>query len=300
MAIVKSGGARRKFKARMDIEEMNAKATAYGRPIGKMDYLMYVGVPGLLLCIIVTLLYFSVFWSILAFIVGMIYGFKNYMPHAIERKYLLAGMNARGHYLTVTTQLATNDEKSMLMVLDESVDRVEKGTELHKEIVELVANIGTNIEPANVRKQFASLRYRYRYDSIFCQYLEQLETGLLNGNNNIDTLQEIEQYHSNLRAKTHDFLKKKDANLSNYKLIGMFILALVAGCAFLLGFDKFRAGFSRTPVGLIFGLPFLALEVKTYLSFYRDYWDDDIMSIRTSNKKDKNDKRGKKGKKGKK
>ena len=114
------------------------------------------------------------------------------------------------------------------------------------------------------------------------KYLEQLETGVLNGNNNIDTLQEIERYHTDLRSRTHAFIKEKDVSKKNYAFIGMWVVGLQAGCAFLLGFKAFQAGFSQSPVGLIFGLPFLLIETWVFVSFFRDYWDDDIMSVKKS------------------
>ncbi len=282
MAGLKKGPARRKFSAKMDIQELNAFATAYGNPLGTREYVMFVGGPAAILTVVVTLLYFNFIASIIAFIVGAIYGFKNYLPHQVKRNYLIAGLNARGRYMTVTTQLATNDTKSMMMVLRESVDRIDPGTELHHEMTELVANIGTNIQTSNVRRQFAGLRSKYRHDSIFTQYLEQLETGVLNGNNNIDTLQEIERYHTDLRARTHEFIKEKDGSKKNYAFIGMWVIGLQAGCAFLLGLKAFQAGFSQSPVGLIFGLPFLLIETWVFVSFFRDYWDDDIMSVKKS------------------
>lgn len=268
-----------KRKKRYDINELNAYATAYGGPIGRKDYLMYVGLPAVVAAGFTFILYYSIIVSIVAFVVGVLYGLWFMLPNMTRRKYFLASLYERGRYVRLLTQIATNKDKSMLTVLYEATERLNKNGELYKEMMDLVANIGTDITQENVQFQFKIIRDKYVIDPTFCQFLEQVETGLLNGNNNVDTLQEIEFYHSENRRNLENFIKIKDSHIGGYKSIVGLVIFLTVIASYSIGIQDYIAGFSRTWVGAVFGGIFLGGNVFFFMQIMKFYFDDDVTSM---------------------
>lgn len=268
-----------KRKKRFDIEELNAYSTAYGSPIGTKEYLSHVVMPGLIFGFFATILYYNVVVTLIIAGVGVLYGLWALLPNVTRRKYDLASLRERGRYMTLLAQIATNPSKSMYRILFQATERLDKKGELYNELVVMAASIGSDIAPDNVRYQFKKLRDKYHHDPTFCQFMEQVETGLLNGNNNADILQEIEANHANNRNNIDDFIKVKDSHYSGYRFIVGLVVALTIIASVTLGLGKFIEGFSRTWVGLVFGIPFLGANMYYYVNIMKIYFDDDIMSI---------------------
>lgn len=275
----KRGKLKTARKKKFDINELNALSTAYGEPIGRKEYLMYVAVPALVAGAFVTILFYNVIVTIIAVVLGALYGLWHMLPNITARKYYLASLHERGRYITLLTQIATNKEKSMLRVLHEATERLNKDGELYKEMISLTSNIGTDITPENVQIQFRLLRDKYKVDPTFNQFLEQVETGLLNGNNNVDTLQEIEGYHTQMRKNMNNFIKIKDSHIGGYKTILGLVVFLTVVASYSIGINDFIEGFSRTWVGWSFGGVFLLANVFFFMQIMKFYFDDDVTSM---------------------
>lgn len=268
-----------KRKKRFDIEELNAYATAYGAPIGTKEYVTHVAMPGLIFGFFATIIYYNVLVTVGVVIIGILYGLWVLLPNVTRRKYDLASLSERGRYMTLLAQIATNPNKSMYRILFQATERLDPNGELYNELVVMAASIGSDIAPDNVRYQFKKLRDKYQYDPTFCQFMEQVETGLLNGNNNADILQEIEANHAMNRVNKDTFIKAKDSHFGGYRFIVGLVVFLTIMASVTLGLGKFIEGFSRTWVGLAFGIPFLGANMYYYVNIMKIYFDDDIMSI---------------------
>lgn len=197
---------------------MNALSTAYGEEVGKKEYIADVFMPGLTLALL-GLITLEWWVPILLFIVGAVYGYKKILPQDVQRSYWLASIAERGRYMNVAAQIATNPEKSMLMVLRESTDRLNHDGELYKELTSLTARLNLmDVSPESVRPEFQKLIKKYSDDVNFALFLEQIETGVINGNGQVSTLVEIERYHRETRDVTEAFMKDKDMRKNDLKV----------------------------------------------------------------------------------
>lgn len=263
----------------MTIQDLNAYATAYGRPIGRKEYLSNMVAPGFILAVL-GMLTMKWYVSFALFIVGYIYGRRVLLPNAIHRSYYLASMNERGRYMNVTSQIASNEDKSMIQVLRDSANRLNQEGELYQELTRLNSLIGmTDINPVSIRPLFQKLITKYKDDINFSLFLEQLETGLLNGNNQASTLVEIERHHTETRVATETFLKMKSQRLNDLKMSVAASWLIVGVFIMTIGISEYTRLMDKYIIGQICNGLFILANLLMFNRFNRFYWDDDITSI---------------------
>lgn len=264
---------------RKTIQDLNALSTAYGEAVGKKEYISDVFMPGLTLAVL-GLITLEWWVPILLFIVGAVYGYKKILPQDVQRSYWLASVAERGRYMNVAAQIATNPEKSMLMVLRESTDRLNHDGELYKELTSLTARLNLmDVSPESVRPEFQKLIKKYSDDVNFALFLEQIETGVINGNGQISTLVEIERYHRETRDVTEAFMKDKDMRKNDLKVsvaLAWFIVGLFIST---IGVGEYLHLMHTYYVGMVFNALFILSQLLMFNRFNRFYWDDDVTSV---------------------
>ena len=264
---------------RKTIQDLNALSTAYGEAVGKKEYISDVFMPGLTLAVL-GLITLEWWVPILLFIVGAVYGYKKILPQDVQRSYWLASVAERGRYMNVAAQIATNPEKSMLMVLRESTDRLNHDGELYKELTSLTARLNLmDVSPESVRPEFQKLIKKYSDDVNFALFLEQIETGVINGNGQISTLVEIERYHRETRDVTEAFMKDKDMRKNDLKVsvaLAWFIVGLFIST---IGVGEYLRLMHTYYVGMVFNALFILSQLLMFNRFNRFYWDDDVTSV---------------------
>lgn len=264
---------------RKTIQDLNALSTAYGEAVGKKEYIADVFLPGLTLAVL-GLITLEWWVPILLFIVGAVYGYKKILPQDVQRSYWLASVAERGRYMNVAAQIATNPEKSMLMVLRESTDRLNHDGELYKELTSLTARLNLmDVSPESVRPEFQKLIKKYSDDVNFALFLEQIETGVINGNGQVSTLVEIERYHRETRDVTEAFMKDKDMRKNDLKVsvaLAWFIVGLFIST---IGVGEYLRLMHTYYVGMVFNALFILSQLLMFNRFNRFYWDDDVTSV---------------------
>lgn len=264
---------------RKTIQDLNALSTAYGEAVGKKEYISDVFMPGLTLAVL-GLITLEWWVPILLFIVGAVYGYKKILPQDVQRSYWLASVAERGRYMNVAAQIATNPEKSMLMVLRESTDRLNHDGELYKELTSLTARLNLmDVSPESVRPEFQKLIKKYSDDVNFALFLEQIETGVINGNGQVSTLVEIERYHRETRDVTEAFMKDKDMRKNDLKVsvaLAWFIVGLFIST---IGVGEYLRLMHTYYVGMVFNALFILSQLLMFNRFNRFYWDDDVTSV---------------------
>ena len=271
--------AQTRRKGLIDVNELNAYQVAYGKPLNYKDYLQYVGLPAIVMAGLAFALWYSIWVSLICAIVGLIYGFKSIMPKSIKRKYNMKSLQARKIFINNMTQILTDDSKTINKAISIAKERT-KG-----ELKEDINLLETKIHGANkfqISEAFSELKDKYERDVVFTQYLEQLETAMFEGKNNISTLQQIKSYHNDMVKKTNEYMRFKDGSVLDMKQLSLFVVIFIVAITFSFGFDTYYEGFARSIVGWIFGGIYYLLMIRHSLKFFSFYFDDEIMSLGVS------------------
>lgn len=265
-----------KKKKSMTVDELRAYRVAYGGKLGAKDMMFFVGVPAGLLGGFSFLLLYNAWVSLFCFVVGAIYGLRFLMPKAVRKQYVNEGFKQRNKFLNNITQVLTDDNKTVLMAIKKVTTRAngEFADNLRKFHAML---IGADDE--RIRDAVVWFGDKYDDDVIFMQYLEQLETAMLEGKTNIETLKDIKTYHNDISKKQEQYELAKNGHLSDMKQLVIITAILIVSLAVSFGFETYMAAFARHIVGYISAGLYLVLLTTFFRKFAGYLFDDSVMEI---------------------
>ncbi len=267
---------KRKFK-KVNIEELNAIEKLYNEGLTKKKIGRICLVPAGLVFVSSFLVFYNPILSIIGALIGGLFGYVYVLKKVISYNYEIASFAERNKFLTTLTQLLINKEKTIVNAIATAKSRT-RG-ELKDDLTILERRLLQG-ERSGVHNFFEVLNKKYEKDIIFCQYLEQLETSITEGRVNLDTLQDITNYHNLVQEQQRSYTKAKDVRKGHFFTIIMLVMTLLVVIGFSMGLkEAFIPYYSRSLVGLFTGVPFLLLlyyNAYKFTNYYLDYSVTDI------------------------
>lgn len=265
-----------KKKNILNVVELNAYKVAYGQPLKARDYFTFVGVPTLAFAFVSFILLYNVWISIVLGVVGFIYGIKFYLPKSVAKYYEHNSFAERNKFINNMTQILTDDSKTVTRAL--SVVNKRSSGEFQEDITSLQARI-VGADNDQIREAIKIFSEKYDDDVIFVQYMEQIETAMLEGKTNIDTLKDIKTYHNDIKKKQESYEKSKQGHLKDMKMLSGVMVVFILSITFSFGFDTYINSFARHPVGWITCGIYLLLIGKFFIDFSTYLFDDSVMEV---------------------
>jgi hypothetical protein len=274
---VSTFNAKTRKKKFVNADEINAIKVAYGKPLGRKDYVRYALIPGLIVGGFSFILLYLWWVSLVLGIIGALYGLKVLMPKIIQRTYEQISFRERNKFVNNMTQILTNDSQTLLSALGRASDRSEG--ELKNDLKVLQAKL-MGADHGQVLQAFKVISNKYRDDIIFVQYLEQLETASLEGKTNLDTLKDIKSYHNEMKEKKEEYDRKKDGHMKDIKSLCIIVVFFILIIAFSFNFDTYINAFARHPIGWCTSGIYMLLMFFFFRSFATYYFDDSILEVK--------------------
>lgn len=267
-----------KKKGVVNIDELRAYRIAYGKELGPRDYMTYVGIPALMFGGFSFLLLYNLWVSIPVAIIGGIYGWRTFLPKIIKRQYEFSAARQRNKFLNNMTQVLTDESQTPLMALRKVTARADG--EFEEDLRRFHAMlIGADNE--RIREAVAWFSDQYDDDVIFVQYLEQLETIMLEGKTNIDTLHDIKTYHNDIQKKQELYERAKMGHVRDMRYLLIVTVILLLSLAISFGFNTYLEAFARHPIGYVSSGLYMSLIIIFFRQFTDYYFDDSVMEIRS-------------------
>lgn len=267
-----------KKKGKMNIDELRAYRRAYGRGLGAKDYVSYLGVPAGLFGTFSFLLLYNGWVSGVCVILGAIYGWRSLLPRVVRKQYEAEAFNQRNKFLNNITQVLTDDNQTVLMAIKKVTERSDG--EFQKDLKRFHARL-IGADNQRIREAVVWFADRYDDDVIFLQYLEQLETAMLEGKTNVDTLKDIKTYHNDIRKKQDLYERGKAGHLHDMRSLVIITAILIIALAVSFGFETYLSAFARHPIGYVSAGLYLFIMVLFFKQFTNFFFDDSVMEIRT-------------------
>lgn len=264
-------------KRSMTLEELNAYQITYSKPLGARDYTLFMGAPALILGGMGFFLTYYWWVGLGLAIIGVWYGYHVILPKIVIRNYEMTALQERNNFIRNLTISLTDENKTMLSALKITETRIYG--ELKLDIQTLIAGmIGS--EQEQIQTRFEELSQKYKEDAVFCQFLEQIETAIYEGNNNVETIKEIQENHDLVLKKTKEFLDIKNSRKSDVKMMLMYVAIFVGMLSVIFGFKQFFESFARGIAGWVTSAIFI-LELSRVLNgFINRYFDDSITEVK--------------------
>lgn len=274
-------------KNTVNLEELHALSSAYGNGLQAKDISTFVLYPAILTGVFALLINYHWFTCLPAVILGGIYGYKVIMPKIVQREYDNKSIQARNKFLTNMTQIISDPNRTVNDSIKYVISRT-KG-ELQTELKVLLTSMAVGSDPKRVNELINEFGKKYEEDTIFNQYLEQLETAIHEGNKNIDSMQDLTEQHTQMLQKRNDYLKVKQTHLLGVKLLITVIIGIILMChvlSFMMegSFEMYLKGFAHHPIGYVTGVIFLPYLFSIMHKFVIDYFDDSVMELRVKTK----------------
>lgn len=261
----------------LNIDELNAYKVAYGKPLGKKDYIVYIGMPAILFALFSFLLLYYWWLALIFGVFGAIYGAKTFLPKSIQKQYEIRSFSQRNKFVNNMTQILTDENKTVTKALQVANSRSEG--EFQQDITRLQARL-MGADNEKIRKSFKLLAEKYKSDIIFTQYLEQLETSMLEGRANIDTLKDVKTYHNDMKKKQNEYEAKKQGHLKDMKMLLGVVLIFILSITFSFGFDTYINAFARHPIGWETVSIYTALMASFFKKFSTYLFDDSVLEVK--------------------
>lgn len=266
-----------KKKKFVNLDELRALRVAYGRKFGVRDYATYVGTPAGLFAVFSFLLLYNVWVSLACFLIGAFYGVTFLLPNSIRKQYEAEGFNQRNKFLNNITQVLTDDSQTVPMALRKVRNRA--SGEFKEDLKKFHAML-IGADNQRIREAIIWFSDKYEDDVIFLQYLEQLETAMLEGKTNTDTLKDIKSYHNDIRKKQESFERAKAGHLHDMRQLIIITAILIVALAVSFGFGTYLRAFAHTIVGYIASGLYLVTLALFFKQFCGYLFDDSVMEIR--------------------
>lgn len=260
----------------VNVDEVQAYRIAYEEPLNVKDYSFYIGTPALLIGGFTFILLYYWWFSLIMAVVGGIYGAVFFLPKAVKKSYEMHSFRERNKFINNMTQILTDDSKTVPRSLMSAASRAEG--EFKEDLLVLQARL-LGADSQTIQEAFMDIEDKYEGDVVFVQYVEQLETTMLEGRTNIDTLQDIKTYHNDIRVKQDEYQKQKDGYLKDMRmLIGVMVIFILA-ISFSFGFELYREAFAHHFIGWITVGIYMLLMGSYFRSFSTYLFDDSIMEV---------------------
>lgn len=267
-----------KKKGVVNIDELKAYRVAYGKELGPRDYMTYVGIPALIFSGFSFLLLYNLWVSIPMLVVGAIYGWRSFLPKIVRKQYEHHAARQRNKFLNNMTQVLTDDSQTPLMALRKVTSRAdgEFAEDLHRFHAMLIG-----ADNNRIREAVAWFSDQYDDDVIFIQYLEQVETIMLEGKTNIDTLHDIKTYHNDIQKKQELYERAKMGHVRDMRSLLIVTVILLISLAVSFGFSTYLEAFARHPIGYISSGLYMIIILFFFRQFSGYLFDDSVMEIRS-------------------
>ena len=266
-------------KKRKTIEELRAYDKAYGRQLTKSRQFKLSVEPAFILSVIATMMWLRPTLSIVFFVIGLLYGYFRIMPRQVKVQYEADALYQRHRAIGIlTSAMAGNSSAPAYKVLN-AVTSSSEG-ELHDDFVALTAAVVRVESERDVHKAFLKIIDKYKADTYFVQFMEQLESYTLDSNLDVETLEMLNDMHNQVYEHSLAFARVREQALSETRtMLGVVIalgIAMEGVGVKMATYKYFTQYFWHGLTGWITGGLMIVLLSIILVRFYNRYFDDRI------------------------
>lgn len=266
-------------KKRRTIEELRAYDKAYGRKLTKSRQFKLSVEPAIILAIISTMMWMRPALSIVFFVIGLMYGYFRIMPRQVKVQYEADALYQRHRAIGIlTSAMAGNSSAPAYKVLS-AVASASEG-ELKDDFIKLTAAV-VRIESArSVHKAFLEIIDKYKSDSYFVQFMEQVESYTLDSNLDVETLEMLNDMHNKVYEDSIAFGRVREQALTETRTMLGVVIGLGVGMEAvgvkMATYKYFMQYFWHGLTGWITGALMIIILSIILMRFYTRYFDDKI------------------------
>lgn len=260
----------------INVDELNAYKIAYGNPLNGKDYSKYIGLPALGFGILSFVLLYTWWISLICTFFGALYGAKVFMPMTLKKRYDQEAFMQRNKFINNTTQSLSDKNTTVKEAIKIAMYHANGKFEDH--LMQFYALIHDGSKE-DVYQAVTEITEEYRHDIVFNMYMKQIETGIIQGKQDLKAFKDVAQFHEFVKNGREEFALKKMRHLSGMKQVCSIMFMAILVLNNFPSFQEYLTVFARAPIGMISAFFFLLWFSINLKNFFNEYFDDEIMEV---------------------
>lgn len=259
-----------------DVKKYNAVGKSLYKVVGDNAYLKGSGISMDAFFSSIWDAKFQILFILLWVLIGFLFGRFKLYPLIIERGYRSRQYDEKNRFVNALTQLLTAESMSVYKCLTIAQHRAsgQFGMDLDRFIFRL-----RDASEDDVVGVFNDFCERYRDDLIFIQYMDQIRVTYTEGRQNLKTIQQLKDWHGQVKIKQSNFLQRKNRVVNQFKLYlglssGLIVMVHFMPMTLNEYFHNFSMSWSGVGTTLVYMLALLAIVNK----LTNVYFDDNVLS----------------------
>lgn len=260
-----------------NLYQLNALKGAYEEPYTLFD-IFKISMIGAAFFAVISFLTFYYWWLSLTFAcIGFIVVMVVIIPANTRRNYELKSWNERNRFVNNFYQLSTNESMPTISIIERLKERA--NGEFKEEISILHSRLATSSQE-NFTEAFREFNLPYKKDSIFMQFMEQVEVSVTQGRFSLESMRDLKSFHNDTTKASKSFLHAKTNYMKDLRFIFGMVMLFILVLTFATGFDSYIKVFAHHPIGwIVYGIwyTYLFFILKNYIKLY---YDDEVMEMK--------------------
>lgn len=223
---------------------------------------------------------FQIVTGLVLGLLGFLFGRFKLYPSVIERGYRYRQYDEKNRFINGLTQLLTSDSRSVYDCLVTTQNRA--GGQFGKDLERFTYAL----RDADVDKTvivFNEFTARYRDDLIFVQFMDQIRITYTEGRNNLVTIQQLKDWHGQVKTKQAEFLSRKNDVVLTFKVYYGLSLGLILFLHTVpMPWQMYAATFGGTFVGIGVAIVYVLTNYPVIKKLTDTYFDDNVLSTARS------------------
>lgn len=223
---------------------------------------------------------FQIVTALVLGLFGFLFGRFKLYPSVIERGYRYRQYDEKNRFVNGLTQLLTSDSRSVYDCLVTTQNRA--GGQFGKDLERFTYAL----RDADVDKTvivFNEFTARYRDDLIFVQFMDQIRITYTEGRNNLVTIQQLKDWHGQVKTKQAEFLSRKNDVVLMFKVYYGLSLGLILFLHTVpMPWQMYAATFGGTFVGIGVAILYVLTNYPVIKKLTDTYFDDNVLSTARS------------------
>lgn len=270
-------------KGRVSLEELQARDDAYGHTLNTNKMIRIMAPYVLAMGAFGYILFVNLMFTGIVMVLAGIYAYLNILPNEISVRYYRTAYEQRNQLISSFNQYLSNPSITIKWDLYQSSKHL-RG-EFRADMLALCALIYETTDNKERHIAFQKVEDKYKDDTLFREFLEQVENSLIRDTKSRNTFHDITTNHDKMFQIQKDWIAIRGKHRKNFFVLLGFVLALVLSISLSSqgyspqSFHNWAITYAHSWIGIAFSIGFLICLSFITNGFFKLYYDEDLNYI---------------------
>ena len=270
-------------KGRISLEELQAREDACGHSLNANKMIKIMAPYIIAMGAFAYILFVNLMFTGIIMVLAGIYAYLQILPREISVRYYRNAYAQRNQLVSTFNQYLSNPSNTLKYDLFCSCEHL-RG-EFKADMIALSALVYNTTNKKELHNEFRRIEDKYRDDTLFREFLEQLENSLIRDTKPRKTFLDITKNHNAMFQMQQEWIAIRAKHRKNFFVIVAFVFALVTSVAFSSqgyspqSFHNWEVTYAHSWVGIGFSVLFMVLLMLITNGFFKLYYDEDLNYI---------------------